>query len=356
MPQKKKTVKNPVIQARIEIVAQDKRRAKMTRRAPKPAGVDTAEVLNKQYALQKQLAGRIAQTSQSQTVNVYLADYKDLEQKQFQKSIDEEIQSYRIKAQRGVSADITTPAIARLQQLRQNMPPPTRESLDLYSMPEEVEAPAPFELEPAPVQRLRAGPEQQRLQVERVPELTLTGPIAEEEVKSRLIRMKRVPTIVATTQTTEPEYISSEAEASRQSFQIEPREFVELYPSEATGIYKIVHSKKVRESQLRKSTREAIEEVQATGAEVEAIVTGPAKRGTSVIKLQAGIRSSRARVPEEPDPILGGQVALIEQAKTEAFIGSSSGSEYIGGGGSAQQVLRRSERAYSTDVSSSSTE
>jgi hypothetical protein len=350
---KKKTVKNPVIQARIEIVAQDKRRAKMTRRAPKPAGVDTAEVLNKQYALQKQLASRIAQTSQSQTVNVYLADYKELQQTAQQKRIDDDIESYRIKAQRGVSAEITAPAIAKLQQLRKNLPPPTREGLDLYSIPEEVEAPAPFEIEPAPVQRLRAGPEQPRSQVERAPELSQTGPIGGEEVRSRLIRMKRVPTIVATTQTTEPESISSEAEAPLQPFQIEPREFVELYPSEATGIYKVVHSKKVRESQLRKSAREAIEQAQATGAEIEAVATGPAKRGTSVVKLQAGISSARSRAPQEPDPILGGQVAQIEQAKTEAFSGSSSGSEYIGGGGPAQPVLRRSERTYSTDVSAS---
>lgn len=350
---KKKTVKNPVIQARIEIVAQDKRRAKMTKRAPKPAGVDTAEILNKQYALQKQLSSRIAQTSQAQTVNVYLADYKELQQTAQQKRIDEDIESYRIKAQRGVSTEITAPAIAKLQQLRKNLPPPTREGLDLYSMPEEVEALAPFEIQQAPAPRLRAGPEQPRSQVEPAPALSLTGPIAGEEVRTRVIRMSKPSTIVATTQTTEPESISSEPEAPPQQYQlIEPKEFVELYPSEATGIYKIVHSKKVREAQLKKSARATIEEAQATGAEVEAVATGPAKRGTSVVKLQAGISSARSRAPQEPDPIFGGQVAQIEQAKTEAFSGSSSGSEYIGGG-PAQPVLRRSERSYSTDVSTS---
>lgn len=352
---KKKTVKNPVIQARIEIVAQEKRRAKMTRRAPKPAGVDTAEVLNKQYLLQKQLASRIAsQTSQSQTVNVYLADYKDLERQAHQNSIDADIESFRIKAQRGVSADITAPAIARLQQLRRNLPPPSQKGLDLYSIPDDVEEPPEFEVVRPPIRRVAGGPEQPRLQVEQSPTLSLTGPIAGEEVRSRTVRMKRVPTIVATTQTTEPETVSSEQEQPvRQPFQIEPREFVELYPQEASGIYKIVHSKKVRQSQLRRATAQLIAEEAETGAPIEAVATGPAKKGTSVVKLQAGVRSARSQVPAEQDPILGGQVAQIEQAKSDASSGSSSSSEYIGGGGPAQAPLRRVERGYNSDVSSS---
>lgn len=344
---KKKTVKNPVIQARIEIVSQEKRRAKMTRRAPKPAGIDTAEVLNKQYLLQKQLASRIAQTSQSQTVNVYLADYKDLERQAHQKRIDEDINYYRIKAQRGVSADITAPAIAKLQQLRQNQPPPSQKGIDLYSIPEDVEAPPAFEAIRPPARRVAGGPEQPRLQVEQAPTLSLTGPIAGEEVRSRTVRMKRVPTIVATTQTTEPE------QEGRQPFQIEPREFVELYPQEAKGIYKIVHSKSVREYQVRRAGAQLVAEEAQTGVPIEAVATGPAKKGTSVLKLQAGVRSARSRVPVEEEHILGGQVAQIEQVKSEASSGSSSSSEYTGGGGPAQAPLRRVERSYNSDVSSS---
>lgn len=352
---KKKTVKNPVIQARIEIVAQEKRRAKMTRRAPKPAGVDTAEVLNKQYLLQKQLASRIAsQTSQSQTVNVYLADYKDLEQQAYKKSIDADIESFRIKAQRGVSADITAPAIAKLQQLRQNQPPPPKVGLDLYSIPEDLEVPPPFEATRPTMRRVAGGPEQQRLQVEQAPTLSLTGPIAGEEVRPRHIRMKRVPTIVATTQTTEPESSEPETQAQQKPFELmEPKEFIELYPVESTGIYKILHSRKTREAQLKRASARLIAEEAQTGAPIEAVATGPAKKGTSVVKLQAGVRSARSRVPEEPDPIFGGQVAQIQQAKSEASSGSSSSSEYIGGGGPAEATLRRTERGYNSDVSSS---
>lgn len=352
---KKKTVKNPVIQARIEIVSQEKRRAKMTRRAPKPAGVDTAEVLNKQYLLQKQLASRIAsQTSQSQTVNVYLADYKDIEKKQFQKSIDDDIESYRIKAQRGVSAEITNPAIAKLQQLRQTQPPPPKRGLDMFSIPEDLEAPPAIEAIQPPSRRVAGGPAQSRLQVEQAPTLSLTGPIAGEEVRSRQIRMKRIPTIVATTQTTEPESSESDAPAQQNPFQLmEPREFIELYPQESTGIYKILHSRKTRESQLKRASARLIEESAQTGDPIEVVATGSARRGTSVLKLQAGVRGAQSRVPPEQDPILGGQVAQIERAKSEASSGSSSSSEYIAGGGPAQAPLRRAERGYNSDVSSS---
>ena len=112
----KKTVSNVAIAERISLNLNKERRDKMLRQAPKPAGVDTSEVLNKAYLLQKAIATRIIPQTQSQSVNLYLDSYGQLEKQQQVRRIDEDIQAFRIKAERGVDTSITNPAIAKLQQ------------------------------------------------------------------------------------------------------------------------------------------------------------------------------------------------------------------------------------------------
>lgn len=94
----------------------------MLRQAPKPAGIDTSEVLNKAYLLQKAIATRIIPQTQSQSVNLYLDSYSRLENQQQIRRIDDDIQAFRIKAERGVDSALTNPAIARLQQQRRGLP------------------------------------------------------------------------------------------------------------------------------------------------------------------------------------------------------------------------------------------
>jgi hypothetical protein len=94
----------------------------MIRQAPKPAGVDTAEILNKGYLLQKAIASKIVPQTQTQSINLYLDGYGQLEKQQQIRRIDDDIQAFRIKADRGVDTALTNPAIARLQQQRRNLP------------------------------------------------------------------------------------------------------------------------------------------------------------------------------------------------------------------------------------------
>jgi hypothetical protein len=118
----KKTVPNIIIAERISLNLNTKRRAQMIRQAPKPAGVDTAEILNKGYLLQKAIASKNPPLTQSQSINLYLDGYGQLEKQQQIRRIDDDIQAFRIKADRGVDASLTNPAIARLQQQRRNLP------------------------------------------------------------------------------------------------------------------------------------------------------------------------------------------------------------------------------------------
>jgi hypothetical protein len=128
----KKTVPNVIIAERISLNLNTKRRDKMIRVAPKPAGVDTAEILNKGYLLQKAIASKIVPQTQSQSINLYLDGYGQLEKQQQIRRIDDDIQAFRIKAERGVDASLTNPAIARLQQQRRNLPQQEAPSIDVY--------------------------------------------------------------------------------------------------------------------------------------------------------------------------------------------------------------------------------
>jgi hypothetical protein len=118
----KKTVPNVAIAERISLNLNKERRDKMLRQAPKPAGIDTAEILNKSYLLQKAIATKIVPQTQSQSVNLYLDSYSRLENQQQIRRIDDDIQAFRIKAERGVDPTLTNPAIARLQQQRRGLP------------------------------------------------------------------------------------------------------------------------------------------------------------------------------------------------------------------------------------------
>ncbi len=127
----KKTVSNVAIAERISLNLNKERRDKMLRQAPKPAGVDMSEVLNKVYLLQKTMPTRIIPQTQSQSINLYLDGYGQLEKQQQIKRIDDDIQAFRIKAERGVDTSITNPAIAKLQQLRRILPQQQAPSIDV---------------------------------------------------------------------------------------------------------------------------------------------------------------------------------------------------------------------------------
>jgi hypothetical protein len=100
---KKPTAQNIAFIERIEIQIKDKKRQQMLRRAPKPAGANTGDILNQQYLLQRTLAQRIQPQSQqqSQTVNVYLGDIAKLQQQETLKRIDEDASAAIIRQQRG---------------------------------------------------------------------------------------------------------------------------------------------------------------------------------------------------------------------------------------------------------------
>lgn len=127
----KKTVPNVVIAERISINLNIKRRAQMIRQAPKPAGIDTSDILNKSYLLQKAIATRTAPQSQTQSINLILDGYAQLEKQQQIRRIDDDIQSFRMKAERGVDSSLVNPAIATLQQLR-NIPQKEAPFIDKY--------------------------------------------------------------------------------------------------------------------------------------------------------------------------------------------------------------------------------
>jgi hypothetical protein len=100
----KKTVPNVIIAERVSLNLNTKRRDKMLRQAPKPAGIDTAEILNKGYLLQKAIKSKIVPQTQSQSINLYLDSYGQLEKQQQIRRIDNDIQAFRIKAERGVDS------------------------------------------------------------------------------------------------------------------------------------------------------------------------------------------------------------------------------------------------------------
>jgi hypothetical protein len=140
----KKTVPNVAIAERISLNLNKERRDKMLRQAPKPAGIDTSEVLNKAYLLQKAIATRIIPQTQSQSVNLYLDSYSQLEKQQQIRRIDDDIQAFRIKSERGVDPALTNPAIARLQQQRREQPLQQRRGLPLQQARPFVDVYDPF--------------------------------------------------------------------------------------------------------------------------------------------------------------------------------------------------------------------
>jgi hypothetical protein len=140
----KKTVPNVAIAERISLNVNKERRDKMIRQAPKPAGIDTAEILNKGYLLQKAMASKIVPQTQSQSINLYLDSYGRLENQQQIRRIDDDIQAFGIKAERGVDTALTNPAIARLQQQRRELPLQQRRGLPLQQARPFVDVYDPF--------------------------------------------------------------------------------------------------------------------------------------------------------------------------------------------------------------------
>lgn len=100
---KKPNAPNIAFIERIEIQIKDRKRQSMLKRAPKPAGANTADILNQQYLLQRTLAQRVQPQSQqqSQTVNVYLSDVSKLQQQETLKRIDEDSSAAILRQERG---------------------------------------------------------------------------------------------------------------------------------------------------------------------------------------------------------------------------------------------------------------
>lgn len=125
----KQSVPNVAFLERIEIQIKEKRRQKMLKRAPKPAGIQTGEILNQQYLLQRTLAQRIQPQQQSQTVNVYLADIAKLQQQETLKRIDEDASAAIIRQERGgINQERLNFVLASLleqkREVKKQQPPP----------------------------------------------------------------------------------------------------------------------------------------------------------------------------------------------------------------------------------------
>jgi hypothetical protein len=126
---KKTNAPNIAFIERIEIQIKDKRRQQMLKRAPKPAGANTGDILNQQYLLQRTLAQRIQPQQQSQTVNVYLSDVAKLQQQETLKRIDEDRQAAIIRQQRGgINQErldtVLLSLLEQKQQVKKEQPPP----------------------------------------------------------------------------------------------------------------------------------------------------------------------------------------------------------------------------------------
>lgn len=116
---------------RIEIQIKEKSRQRMLKRAPKPAGQQSTDILNQQYLLQRTLAQRIQPQpqQQSQTVNVYLGDVAKLQQQETLKRIDDDAAAAIIRTERGgINQERLDAVLSSLTQQRQEVkkqqPPP----------------------------------------------------------------------------------------------------------------------------------------------------------------------------------------------------------------------------------------
>lgn len=126
---KKTNAPNIAFIERIEIQIKDKKRQSMLKRAPKPAGANTGDILNQQYLLQRTLAQRIQPQQQSQSVNIYLGDIAKLQQQETLKRIDEDAGAAILRQQRGgINQDrldaVLTSLLEQRREVKQNQPLP----------------------------------------------------------------------------------------------------------------------------------------------------------------------------------------------------------------------------------------
>lgn len=126
---KKTNAPNIAFIERIEIQIKDKKRQSMLKRAPKPAGANTGDILNQQYLLQRTLAQRIQPQQQSQSVNIYLGDIAKLQQQETFKRIDEDAGAAILRQKRGgINQErldaVLTSLLEQRREVKQNQPPP----------------------------------------------------------------------------------------------------------------------------------------------------------------------------------------------------------------------------------------
>lgn len=127
---KKPTAQNIAFIERIQLSIKENARKRMLKRAPKPAGINTSDILNQQYLLQRTLAQRIQPQpqQQSQTVNVYLAELNKLQQQETLKRIDEDASAAIIRQQRGgINQErlnfVLSSLVEQKQQVKKQPPP-----------------------------------------------------------------------------------------------------------------------------------------------------------------------------------------------------------------------------------------
>lgn len=126
---KKTNAPNIAFIERIEIQIKDRKRQSMLKRAPKPAGANTSDILNQQYLLQRTLAQRIQPQQQSQSVNIYLSDVAKLQQQETLKRIDEDASAAILRQQRGgINQDrldaVLSSLLQQKREVKQTQPPP----------------------------------------------------------------------------------------------------------------------------------------------------------------------------------------------------------------------------------------
>ncbi len=128
---KKPNAPNIAFIERIEIQIKDRKRQSMLKRAPKPAGANTADILNQQYLLQRTLAQRVQPQSQqqSQTVNVYLSDVSKLQQQETLKRIDEDASAAILRQERGgINQErldfVLSSLLEQKREVKKQQPPP----------------------------------------------------------------------------------------------------------------------------------------------------------------------------------------------------------------------------------------
>lgn len=307
----KKTVPNVVIAERISINLNTKRRAQMIRRAPKPAGIDTSDILNKGYLLQKAIATRTAPQSQTQSINLYLDSYGQLEKQQQKRRIDDDIQAFRIKAERGVDSSLVNPAIARLQQLR-NIPQKEAPFIDVYDPISQRQYAS--ESEVRKIQSVRTGASSQRVPSPFVAEIR-------DEVVSTKNLEGTVP--VPVRRVGRPTIARS----------VEATEFIAKSPEVAKEVAMIIDSERKKQQARIRTKLEEIDDPQITAG--------------------GGVRGRSRKINIDAGPAISERQTELRRAQPPRLTREDQGQqESLFGGGAAVPIrLRKTEQAETKEQS-----